>query len=158
MIKKIIFCFLFVLLFTSNSFAFEIKNDSLELPGIDKVINFASNLLGTKYKFGGMSPVGIDCSGMVFLAFKQLDIILPRSSHEIATLGINITFDDIKKGDLLFFKTRSNKRKIDHVALVVEKDSTDIKFIHATTKSGVIISSYKEKYWKKTFVKAQRIM
>src|SRR5690606_24976235 len=114
----------------------------------EKIIDFAKKFQGTRYKFGGTSEAGMDCSGLVFTAFKTENITLPRISREMATKGILISFKDIEEGDLVFFKT-SRKNTITHVGLVVEAKRGEVKFIHSTTQAGVIISSLDEAYWKK---------
>ena len=64
--------------------------------------------------------------------------------------------DEVRKGDLIFFKTNGRKI-INHVGMVVEVLEDEIKFIHSATSKGVIISSTKEPYYKKTFVQVNRI-
>lgn len=121
------------------------------------IVETAFTYLGTKYRYGGTTPAGMDCSGLVHTAFKTHDIALPRSSYEIAAKGIEIGLDAVKKGDLLFFTTNGKKQRINHVGLVVEVGK-EIKFIHATTSRGVLISSLNEGYWKYAFVKATRVL
>jgi cell wall-associated NlpC family hydrolase len=123
----------------------------------DNIIDFAKTFQGTRYKFGGTTKAGMDCSGLVFTAFQTENITLPRISREMATKGILISFKDIEEGDLVFFKT-SRKNTITHVGLVVESKRGEVKFIHSTTQAGVIISSMEEDYWKKAFVEVRRII
>ncbi|HLU81207.1 MAG TPA: C40 family peptidase [Flavobacteriaceae bacterium] len=123
----------------------------------DNIIDFAKTFQGTRYKFGGTTKAGMDCSGLVFTAFKTENITLPRISRDMATKGILISFKDIEEGDLVFFKTTS-KNTITHVGLVVESKRGEVKFIHSTTQAGVIISSMEEAYWKKAFVEVRRII
>jgi len=124
---------------------------------LENIIDFAKTFQGTRYKFGGTTKAGMDCSGLVYTAFQKEDIILPRISRDMATKGILISFKDIAKGDLVFFKT-SRKNTINHVGLVVEAKRGEVKFIHSTTRAGVIISSLDEAYWKKAFVEVRRII
>lgn len=125
-----------------------IKND---------IIDYAKTFQGTRYKFGGTTNAGMDCSGLVFTAFQKENITLPRISRDMATKGILISFKDIEAGDLVFFKT-SKKNAITHVGLVVESKRGEVKFIHSTTQAGVIISSMDEDYWKKSFVTVRRVI
>ena len=99
----------------------------------------------------------MDCSGLVFTAFQKENITLPRISRDMATKGILISFKDIEEGDLVFFKT-SSRNTINHVGLVVEAKRGEVKFIHSTTRAGVIISSLDEDYWKKAFVEVRRVI
>lgn len=123
-----------------------------------KVIDHAMQFLGTKYKYGGTTPEGMDCSGLVYTAFLQEDIALPRSSRDMALLGEELKLDQVKTGDLLFFKTDRRKKIINHVGLVVELDEDQIYFIHSSTSRGVIISALQEDYWRNHFVMARRIL
>lgn len=123
----------------------------------ESIIEYAKTFQGTRYKFGGTTEAGMDCSGLVFTAFQKENITLPRISRDMATKGILISFKDIEEGDLVFFKT-SRKNTITHVGLVVEAKRGEVKFIHSTTHAGVIISSLDEDYWKKAFVEVRRII
>ena len=122
-----------------------------------QIIDYAKTFEGTRYKFGGNTDAGMDCSGLVCVAFQKENISLPRISRDMATEGVLILVSQVEKGDLVFFKT-SKKNVINHVGLVVEADDGDIRFIHSTTRAGVIISSIQEAYWKKAFVKARRVI
>ena len=124
---------------------------------VKQLINVASENLGANYKSGGTTKEGFDCSGFMYATFKNLDIILPRSSNDMAKIGKKLEPNEIQKGDLIFFKT-NGKRVINHVGLVIDVNSDEIKFIHSATSKGVIISSTKEEYYNKTFTQANRIL
>jgi cell wall-associated NlpC family hydrolase len=86
-------------------------------------------------------------------------IKLPRTSAEQAKAGTRLgkNTDEAKKGDLIFFKT--NKRsQINHVGIVTEVNNEEIIFIHSSTSKGVIHSSTKQSYYKKTFAQLNRIL
>jgi lipoprotein Spr len=121
------------------------------------IISSALDHVGTKYKYGGTDSSGFDCSGLVYTTFKKFDIPLPRSSHEMAEFGEKLRDSDIQEGDLVFFITNGGKR-INHVGIVTEVSKDEIKFVHSSTKRGVIVSSTKEPYYQKNFVKAARIL
>lgn len=123
---------------------------------VEQLINSASENLGANYKSGGTTPDGYDCSGLMFATFSKFDIILPRSSNEMSRLGTVLNPDEIKKGDLIFFRT-NRKSIINHVGMVTEVLPDEIKFIHSATSSGVIISSTKEPYYGKSFAQVNRI-
>jgi cell wall-associated NlpC family hydrolase len=125
---------------------------------IGNLINIARSFNGTRYKFGGTTTAGMDCSGLVYTVFREEDIILPRSSRDMATKGNKISYQEIKEGDLVFFKTNGQRNSISHVGLVVEVQFGKIFFIHSSTSQGVITSSLDENYWSNTFVEARRVL
>lgn len=122
------------------------------------IIDHALQFLGTGYKYGGTTPQGMDCSGLVYTSFLEHKIELPRSSREMALLGEQLELPQVRTGDLLFFKTDRRKKNINHVGLVVELDDDKILFIHSSTSRGVIISALDEAYWREHFVMARRIL
>jgi cell wall-associated NlpC family hydrolase len=104
-----------------------------------------------KYKLGGLSKRGIDCSGFVYLTYlKRFGIELPRTTELQAWNGRKISKRKLKAGDLVFFKTSS---KVKHVGIYIE----DGKFIHASTSRGVTISSLQNSYWSRKYWKSVRI-
>jgi cell wall-associated NlpC family hydrolase len=106
---------------------------------VKQLINEASEELGANYRSGGITPQGYDCSGLMYATFLKFDITLPRSSVDMAKIGKKLDNDEIQKGDLIFFKT-NGKHAINHVGMVLEVNSDEIKFIHSSTQRGVIIS------------------
>ena len=130
---------------------------AMEIDKAEAVIETALEYTGVRYKYGGTTRKGMDCSGLLYVSFLKHDIPLPRTSHMIAQEGKRIRVSELQKGDLLFFKTRRGGKKINHAGLVVEVDEDDVKFIHSTTSRGVIVSSLREGYWNYSFVKATRI-
>jgi len=124
----------------------------------EQIINTALTFSGVRYKFGGTTDKGMDCSGLLYVAFGEHDIQLPRSSYQMAEEGEKINLKNISKGDLLFFGTSRRKNNINHVGLVVQVDGDEIKFIHSTSSRGVIVSSLREGYWNYAFIKATRIL
>lgn len=127
-------------------------------PVTEKIINHAKKFKGTKYKYGGVTKKGMDCSGLIYTAFKEEAIALPRISSDMAKSGDWIDLKKVKAGDLLFFATRKNSRKINHVGLVVNSSLGRVEFIHSTTSSGVITSLLSERYWYFSFVQARRVL
>jgi len=121
------------------------------------LIKKASENLGTRYRSGGSTSAGFDCSGLMFSTFQNLDMTLPRSSHEMAGYGVKINKVQAQKGDLIFFATFGGRR-ISHVGLVTEVTNGEIKFIHSSTGSGVVVSSLNEPYYSRTFVQVNRVL
>ena len=122
-----------------------------------QLINNAMEFIGVHYRGGGTSTSGMDCSGMVTATFNIFGIKLPRSSFEQAQYGEKLDHSEIKKGDLVFFKTNGSKR-INHVGMVTEVNGEEIKFIHSSTSKGVMVSSTNEPYYKRTFAQANRVI
>lgn len=127
------------------------------LSNAESVIAKASSNIGTKYRSGGTDSDGFDCSGLMFSSFKTIDITLPRTSSEQSTFGIKIDKTSAQKGDLIFFATNGSSH-INHVGLITEVSENDIKFVHSSTSSGVIISSVTEEYYDKRFVQINRVI
>ena len=106
---------------------------------------------GTRYRYGGLSHDGIDCSGFTLLTYKELfGQDLPRTVQEQVKEGTKISKSSLQAGDLIFFKTGRFQR---HVGIYLEDDL----FIHASRSKGVIISSLNDLYWQARYWKAQRI-
>ncbi|MGY8916246.1 MAG: C40 family peptidase [Flavobacteriales bacterium] len=124
----------------------------------DRIINTALEYSGVRYKYGGTSKNGLDCSGLMMISFAEHNLNLPRSSSQMAEEGKKVKLNDVAKGDLLFFCTGRRNRKINHVGLVVATEGDEIKFIHSSTSRGVIVSSLREGYWNSAFVKATRVL
>ena len=124
----------------------------------NEIISTALTFSGTRYKYGGTTERGMDCSGLIYVSLKENNIMFPRTSYQMAMEGQKIRVNYVEKGDLLFFKTSKTGRRINHVGLVVDVKGNDIKFIHATTSRGVLVSSLREGYWNSAFVKAMRIL
>lgn len=136
----------------------DIKTKNSEGTKAVSIVDYAMQFSGVKYKFGGTTSDGMDCSGLVFESFRAFDIILPRISRDMAKLGEKITLKNTKQGDLLFFKTMNRRNDISHVGLVVTVENGDIAFIHSTTRAGVIVSKLSETYWDNAFVEARRML
>lgn len=142
----------------SGNYSKERNTSTANQAKANTIISYAKQFTGVPYKYGGTSRSGMDCSGLVFVAFNQENITLPRVSRDMATQGVSISLNSVAKGDLLFFKTNKNSNQINHVGLIVATDSGVIRFIHSTTSRGVIISSLDEPYWNNAFVGARRLI
>lgn len=132
-------------------------NRTFDAAFVDQLISKASENIGTRYRSGGTTTEGFDCSGLMCYTFSSYDIKLPRSSAEMASYGSKIDSENAQKGDLIFFKTRGSGR-INHVGMVVEVLDGEIKFIHSATHGGVIISSTKESYYERNLAQINRVL
>ncbi|WP_029271766.1 C40 family peptidase [Flavobacterium sp. KJJ] len=159
--KKIVTILILSLLFAScksTSNAVSTKESKTEKRTLVKnLIDTATSNIGVRYKAGGTTKNGFDCSGLVYITFESENIKLPRSSYEQAKVGKIIVLNDAKKGDLIFFKTNKSKQ-INHVGLITEVNSDEIKFVHSSTSKGVMISSTKEPYYRDSFFQVNRII
>ena len=123
-----------------------------------QIVDYALSFQGVRYRYGGTTRSGMDCSGLIFKSFDQAGLQLPRISRDMAKRGVSISLAEISPGDLLFFKTDKSSRQINHVGLIVSSSGGDVEFIHATTSKGVIISRLTENYWRTAFVGARRVL
>lgn len=142
----------------------EIKKDSTSVfrvsnhsDLVNQLIMNATDNIGTRYRSGGTTKAGFDCSGLMICTFNNFDIKLPRSSIEQSRIGTKVDTEEAQKGDLIFFKT-NGRRQINHVGMVVEVVGGEIKFVHSSTHGGVMISSTKEPYYQRTFSQVNRIL
>ncbi len=124
----------------------------------NNLVKTAKKYNGVKYKAGGTTNAGMDCSGLVTTVFKENDIALPRSSVEQSRVGDQIKLKNVQPGDLLFFENNPNKRVINHVGMVIDIDGDEVIFMHSSTQKGVMISSMNEAYHAKTFVLARDVI
>jgi len=106
---------------------------------------------GVRYKTGGLSKRGIDCSGFVRLTYaSKLGVVIPRSTASQSKVGFRIKKSELRAGDLVFFKTGINVR---HVGMYLEGG----KFLHASSSKGVTISKLSNDYWARKYWQARRI-
>lgn len=143
---------------TTSTTAVEKTSNNSNSKKSDAIVKYAKTFNGTKYKFGGTTKKGMDCSGLVYISYQKEGITMPRVSRDMASKGKKVSLSKTNKGDLLFFKTNKNKNTINHVGLVVENKKGEIFFIHATSSLGVIVSSLEERYWKNVFVEVRRVI
>lgn len=118
-----------------------------------KMLEVLVQWLGTPYKYGGTTKSGTDCSGMVMAVFKEVyNKDLFRSSYDQLKNVRLIEQNELKTGDLVFFKISGNK--VSHVGIYIGEQ----KFIHSSTSKGVVINSLEEPYYKKYFFSGGRVL
>ena len=116
----------------------------------------AESYLGTPYRFAGLDRRGLDCSGLVFLSFREgLNQQVPRTVLDFYNWVEKIPVRDLEPGDLVFFTTTGNR--ISHLGIY----AGDNRFIHSASEgqqTGVIYSSMNDAYWRRTFSGAGRAL
>jgi cell wall-associated NlpC family hydrolase len=121
----------------------------------ENIKKIVENHLGVRYRRGGSSKKGVDCSGFVRLIFRKLyGIDLPYVAATQYTMPIfkNIALGDLQIGDLIFFSPTTKRRRINHVGIYL----ADGHFAHALEKRGVIISSLNNRHWKSRIFSTKR--
>jgi cell wall-associated NlpC family hydrolase len=104
--------------------------------------------LGVNYVWGGASPSGFDCSGLVTYVFAQVGVSLPHSSYALYGVGSPVSRDQLQPGDLVFFDG------LGHVGIYIGGG----QFIHAPHTGDVVkISSLGESWYASTYVGARRV-
>ncbi len=117
-----------------------------------KLFNFVYDWIGTPYRFGGSSKKGVDCSAFTKTLYDQVfNLDIKRSSRDIFSMVSPVGKDELKEGDLVFFKIHS--RSISHVGIYLGNN----RFAHASMK-GVAISSLDDAYWTRYFYKGGRVL
>lgn len=147
----------------------EVSNTLAELTDIDadQPVDLAKNLesskafaslqksafsfLGARYRFGGNSPTALDCSSFTQQVFRLQDIKLPRTAREQFQVGDEVNQGDLRRGDLVFFRTYA--RYASHVGIYLGNR----KMIHASSRDRrVVISSMDTPYYLSRYLGARR--
>lgn len=118
-----------------------------------KIIATAKQYMGVPYVWGGTSPSGFDCSGLVYYTFRQHGIYLNRTAQTQYQHGTYVSKSNLKPGDLVFFQN-TYKVGISHVGIYIG----DGQFIHASSSQGVTISYLSNSYWASHYYGARRIL
>jgi lipoprotein Spr len=117
-----------------------------------KLFHFVYDWIGTPYRFGGSSRKGIDCSAFTKQLYSDVfNLTIRRSSRDIFSMVNPVSKDDLKEGDLVFFKIHS--RSISHVGIYLGNN----RFAHASSR-GVAISSLDDAYYSRYFYKGGRLL
>lgn len=118
------------------------------------LIDNAMQLIGVRYRWGGNTPTsGLDCSGFVRYVFNDtFGFLLPRKSAQMSKVGLEVSKDELKPGDLVFFNTM--RHAFSHVGIYVGEN----KFIHAPSKGKTIrVDDLNQAYWVKRYNGARRM-
>lgn len=117
------------------------------------IVEESRKWLGTKYRYGGESRKGTDCSGMVMKVFEAKGIKLPRDSRSQQQWCRPIDKSSLLPADLVFFASKAGGSRVSHVGIFIGKG----QFIHSSTSKGVIISRLDEDYYIRHFHSAGRV-
>lgn len=124
----------------------------------NKIINYGKTFLGTPYKFGASTTTTkyFDCSSLMKRIYAKYGVSLPRTSVAQSKKGVAVSKANLKKGDLLFFSTgsRSNGKNVTHVGMYIGNG----KMLHTYGAPGVMITDINKAHWKKTYLKARRVL
>ena len=126
----------------------------------DNLINTALEYLGVKYRYGHSSPNGFDCSGFTMYVFNKSNIPLTRTSVSQFHEGEKVErIENLKRGDLVFFGSRTSTRSVGHVGIVTEVDSAghNFKFVHASNR-GITVNKSTDSYYKVRYIGARRVI
>jgi cell wall-associated NlpC family hydrolase len=125
---------------------------------IDDLLTEAHKYIGTRYVHGAKGPHAFDCSGYTSYIYKQFGYTISPSSRHQYTEGTPVSREELRKGDLVFFTSRSSGKNVGHVGIVVtaNNETGEFTFIHASLK-GVKVSEC-EGYYERRYVGAKRII
>jgi len=136
----------------AKSYLSQIMGVALSATSNMKLFNFVHDWVGTPYRFGGSSRKGIDCSAFTKQLYSDVfNLSIRRNSRDIFSMVNPVSKDDLKEGDLVFFKIHS--RSISHVGIYLGNN----RFAHASSR-GVAISSLDDAYYSRYFYKGGRML
>lgn len=114
-----------------------------------KVLSVYRKWAGTRYRLGGTTKAGIDCSAFVRTVMSNaFNVHLPRTTTEQKHAGKSISKQNLRPGDLVFF------RKNHHVGIYIGNG----KFVHSGSSRGVTTSSLSNSYWSRNYTQSRRIL
>lgn len=118
-----------------------------------RAVRLALAVVGSPYVRGGASRGGYDCSGLVYSAYRQLGIRLPRTARDQYGVGTAVSRGNLRPGDLVFFKN-TYRRGISHVGIYVGND----RFVHAVRPGrGVAVTQLSDSYYADHYAGAYRV-
>jgi murein DD-endopeptidase / murein LD-carboxypeptidase len=129
------------------------------IPVVSQVLQFATKHLNLRYRSGGTSRNGFDCSGFTRYCYQQFGVRLPHSSAAQGTVGVSVDRRDVQPGDLVFFNGhRAGGSRIGHVGMVVGVSGQQVKFIHSAWNGGVRYDYLHADYYARRFRSVRRVV
>jgi cell wall-associated NlpC family hydrolase len=117
----------------------------------DRAASIALEQVGVPYRYGGSSPVGFDCSGLVQYAYSRAGVSVPRTTGQLWSAATTVHGDEMQVGDLLFFRIEG---KMSHVGMYVGAG----RFVHAPQSGrNVSVASLEAPFYKSALLRAGRI-
>jgi murein DD-endopeptidase len=118
----------------------------------DRAAAEAQKMVGKRYRFGGSSPSGFDCSGLVMYSYRQAGVPLPHNTEQQRRIAKHIKVSELRRGDLLFFDQEGKKNS--HVGIYLGNG----QFVHAPSSGKFVRSDRLDSaYWKKHLSEARRL-
>lgn len=130
----------------------EVPSSTIASEYSGKLESFIDDWYGTPHRMGGMTQKGVDCSGFVIIAYREVfnREFQGRRAEDLFSEMKALDRDELEYGDLVFFKVRG--RRIDHVGIYLGKGD----FAHTSSSRGVMISNLSNVYWSKRYFKGAR--
>lgn len=140
----------------NNNVAASVSKETADL--IDDILAEAKTHIGKRYVHATHGPNTFDCSGFSSYVYKQFGYPISQAVRKQYTQGVKVERKDARKGDLIFFTSRSSGSNAGHVGIItdVDKSTGEITFIHASLK-GVKISKV-EGYYAQRFIGIKRVI
>ena len=150
-IRRIVVCCVVFAALTSGASVASAAPEPAIAPGM-QVADLAQQFVGSRYRWGGASPAGFDCTGFVMFVFSQFGVALPHNETGQLNSGDRIAADDLQPGDVLVF-ANTYRSGLSHVGIYIG----DGQFVHAVDeRHGVQINNLWDGYWGPRFVGAAR--
>ncbi|MEO7983910.1 MAG: NlpC/P60 family protein [Bacteroidota bacterium] len=129
-----------------------LMNTEVESLPAKELLDNVDEWYGVRYRTGGNTKSGVDCSGFTFAVYMAVyGIALPRVSREQYRISRKISTTELQSGDLVFFNTKGNG--VSHVGVYLGNN----RFIHASVSRGVMVSDLSESYYVQRYYGAGRI-
>jgi cell wall-associated NlpC family hydrolase len=118
----------------------------------DRAASQAAKMVGKPYRYGGSTPAGFDCSGLVLFSYQQAGLALPRETDQQRGASHKVRVSSLRRGDLLFFDQEGKKNS--HVGIYLG----DGAFVHAPSSGKRVRTDRLDSaYWKKHLSEARRV-